>query len=83
MKTNVKIELTDDERNRLAVLFDGKHSKRQATRKEIVLFVDACLDAALDANPNGNGQAPGPEQCGESVIQDINAGGWSFIGEGV
>ena len=81
MKTNVKVDLTDDERNRLAILFDGKHSKRQATRKEIVLFVDACLGAALDADPNGNGQKPGAEHCGELVIHDINEGGWSFIGE--
>lgn len=79
MKTNVKVELTDDERNRLAILFDGKHSKRLATRKEIVLFVDACLDAALDADPNGNGQKPGPEKCGEWVIHDINEGGWSIL----
>ena len=84
MKTNVKVELTDDERNRLAILFDGgKQSKRMATRKEIVLFVDACLGAALDAHPMRVERRPGPEETGERisevVIHDINEGGWSFI----
>ena len=36
MKTNVPIELTDDQRSRLADLIDGKSSKRKATRKEVI-----------------------------------------------
>jgi hypothetical protein len=36
MKTNVQIELTDAERNRLAKMIDGKQSKRLVSRKEVV-----------------------------------------------
>ena len=79
MKTNVKIDLTDDERNRLAVLFDGKQSKRLATRADIVSFVNACLDAALDADPNRHDRPSSPAQAGEWVIHDINEGGWSIL----
>ena len=82
MKTNVKLELNDDERNRLAVLFDGKQTKRLVTRAELVDFVDACIDRALDLDPpqypvhgNSLGAAVG------DVIRDINAGGWTFIGQ--
>ncbi len=35
MKTNLGIELTDDERDALANLIDGKDTTRLATRKEI------------------------------------------------
>ena len=78
MKTNVKIELTDDERNRFAVLFDGKQSKRKVTRAELVDFVDACIDAALDAHPQPDRDLP---SVAGDVISDINAGGWTFIGQ--
>ena len=80
MKTNVKVSLTDDERNCLAVLFDGKQSKRLATRAEIVDFVDACIDAALEAHP-GDAAAPSVTAAADTVIADINAGGWTFIGQ--
>lgn len=36
MKTNVPIEITDDERCLLANMIDGKEKKRLATRKEVV-----------------------------------------------
>ena len=35
MKTNVSIELTDDQRDALASMIDGKDNTRMATRKEI------------------------------------------------
>ena len=35
MKTNVSIELTDDQRDALATMIDGKDTTRLATRKEI------------------------------------------------
>lgn len=80
MKTNVKVELTDDERNRLACLFDGKQSKRKATRSDIVSFVNACLDAALDGPQIRTGPKPEMNEVGEFIIHDINEGGWSLIG---
>ena len=39
MKTNLGIELTDDERDALANLIDGKDTTRLATRKEITAMV--------------------------------------------
>ena len=38
MKTNVSLDLTDDQRRQLANLIDGKVTQRLATRKEIVTF---------------------------------------------
>ena len=86
MQTNVKVSLTDDDRNRLAILFDGgKQSKRMATRKEVVSFVNACLDRALEAHPHRIERHPGPAETGERVsevvLHDINEGGWSLIDE--
>lgn len=39
MKTNVSIELTDEQRDCLANLIDGKDTKRMATRAEITALV--------------------------------------------
>lgn len=81
MKTNIAILLDDDSRNRLAILFDGgKQSKRLCTRKELNEFVTACIDAALALNPQENFDG-GIEGAVDTIIPDINAGGWSFIGE--
>lgn len=86
MKTNVPVELTDDQRNRLAILLDGgKQSKKLATRRDVINLVGACVAAALDLDPNNRPKAPTieqhVEQIGVDVIHDINAGAWSFIGE--
>ena len=39
MKTNVSIELSDEQRDHLANLIDGKVTKRLATRKDVVDMV--------------------------------------------
>jgi hypothetical protein len=39
MKTNVSIELTDEERDAIATVLDGKMTKRLATRGDIVELV--------------------------------------------
>ena len=46
MNVNCKISLTDEERNRLAVLVDGKNSRRLATRKDVNDFVQGCIEYA-------------------------------------
>jgi len=43
MKTNLGIELTDDERDALANLIDGKDTTRLATRKEITAIAQKHL----------------------------------------
>lgn len=40
MKTNVKIELSDEQRNQLAILLDGKTSARKVTRKEVIALCE-------------------------------------------
>ena len=39
MKTNVSVELTDEERDAIATVIDGKSTKRLATRADIVELV--------------------------------------------
>ena len=55
MKTNVSIELTDEQRNALAVAIDGKQSKRLATRAELGalcrLFVEAVIEHEAEQAP--------------------------------
>ena len=49
MITNCKIKLTDDGRNRLAKLIDGKQTKRLASRKEVNEFVLGCMEYATSS----------------------------------
>ena len=50
MKTNVSIELNDEQRNRLAILIDGKESKRMATRKEVVELCQRHIGGLAEAS---------------------------------
>ena len=47
MKTNVAIELTDEQRSILADALDGKSSKRLATRKEVAAVCRGFIEAVL------------------------------------
>ena len=76
MKTNVPIDLSDDQRSHLADLFDGKHSKRLATRREISLLMRDCIDCALQLTP---GDVPPGVRLGAAITDDINRGGWSMV----
>lgn len=78
MKTNVPVTLTDKQRDQLANLIDGKMSARLISRREVCAIVDKCIDAALTMAVDD----PEPGQVvGVVIISDINAGGWSLIGE--
>ena len=82
MKTNVPIELTDDQRVHLANLVDGKQTKRKITRGEICTLVVACIDKAMDCDVV-TGARSEPEQRIEAVaadvIDDINRRAWSMV----
>ncbi len=81
MIINTKIELTDDQRDDLANLVDGKTTARKITRAEVNRFVARCTQnwLALCDSPV---EAELPvDAAGDLVIPDINAGGWSFIGQ--
>ena len=47
MKTNVSIELSDEQLIRLADLIDHKRTKRKAKRQEINDVVHACMELLL------------------------------------
>ena len=49
MKVNVKLSLSDEERNIMAVNISGKDSKRMVTRAEVNEFVQGCMDCITDA----------------------------------
>jgi len=49
MKVNVKLDINDVERKKLASYIDEDQGKRLATRKDVNNFVQGCIDAAVDA----------------------------------
>lgn len=83
MKTNVAITLTDEQRSHLANLLDGKPSKRLATRAEVNALVNAFVQALEELNIDDVDPGPGDraELVTGAVIEDINRGGWTLIGE--
>jgi hypothetical protein len=58
MKVNVSIELSDEERDHLANLLDGKTSKRLATRKDVNELVHRLLQEYLDEDHAEQGRPP-------------------------
>lgn len=59
MKTNVSIELTDEQRSTLANIIDGKSNKRLATRKEVV---DLCTQYIAGLVGENASEAPSEPQ---------------------
>ena len=79
MKTNLGIELTDDERDALANLIDGKDTTRLATRKEITAIAQQHIgglarkaesDSFEDVYDEDQNPPPAPE------VLDRETGGW-------
>lgn len=54
MKVNVSLELDDAARDLIANYFDGRVTKRMATRRDIRAFVEGCVDMAIQ-NAMGGG----------------------------
>lgn len=52
MKTNLQIELTDQQRNHLAQLIDGKPSKREVSRKEVIAICQQHIGGLLGSADN-------------------------------
>ena len=79
MKTNVSIELSDQERRDLANFIDGRKSSRMATRAEVVQVSTTLLQALIKAQVRvAESVEDGVTSIG-SVIKDINKGGWSML----
>ena len=81
MMTNCPIELDDDALSHLADLIDGRSTKRTATRNEIKAIAVACFKSIRDLSPGDVLEEPRVDAIGDLVIEDINRGGWTFIGE--
>ena len=47
MKTNLQIELTDDERAALAAVIDGKKSSRLISRKEVIALAQQHISGLM------------------------------------
>ncbi len=75
MSTNVRVTLTEEERDLLANLIDSKTTKRLATRAEISSLVNYIVKRVLDNDNTGEAA------IADGVIEDINRGAWSFIGQ--
>jgi hypothetical protein len=81
MKTNISIELTDEERDYIANRIDGKVTKRLATRKEISDLALYIMSRVVSDNPPSIVSMDAIADPVVSEIEDIDRGGWSFIGE--
>lgn len=85
MNINLRLTLTDDERNQLAQRLDGKATKRLLKRRELKDLVDGFLAALLDDRTLT--QAAGPAQIPEAYQRRPVAWqqgwlrGWNAAGE--
>lgn len=76
MRMNFAFNVDDDQRMHMDNIFHQRNTKHLATRKEIGLYIGRCLRGLLDLNV-----ADVEGDAAETVIADIDRGGWSFIGE--
>ncbi len=79
MKTNVALNLDDQDRNSLANFIDGKKSARLATRAEIVQLSRQLVKALVKAQVQVAQSVVSGETSIGLVIKDINEGGWSML----
>ena len=71
MKTNLGIELTDDERDALANLIDGKDTTRLATRKEITAIAQQHVGGlARVAEAKTFEDVEDEDAAGKSIVAD-------------
>ncbi len=78
MKTNIPLELTDEQRNTLAQLLDGKETKRLATRKEVVTMAHEFFLGMLERSEVK------AEVLDYDHLEDKNESyirGWNLVGE--
>ena len=57
MKTNIQIELTDEQRNQLKILIDGKPSKKMVSRKEVIALCQQHISGLVNSSANGDDEA--------------------------
>ena len=71
MKTNISIELNDDERNHLSNIYHNKHSKQLLTRNELKELVQQLIYDLLDKEV-GNFKDVTQNMADEGMIYRFN-----------
>ena len=74
MNTNIKITLTDTQRNHIKNLLDGKSSSRLATRQDVSKLVDMFIDQLVDS------KLTEPKEIVQEAIEKID--GYKFYADG-
>ena len=67
MKTNMQIELDDEQRKHLADIYDNKVSSRLITRKELAQLVQLYIDELIKGEKDPN-----------RIVEDIIEDGWKY-----
>ena len=67
MKTNMQIELDDEQRKHLADIYDNKGSSRLITRKELAQLVQLYIDELIKGEKDPN-----------RIVEDIIEDGWKY-----
>ena len=74
MNTNIKITLTDTQRNHIKNLLDGKTSSRLATRQDVSGLVEMFIDQLMDSNMTE------PKQIVQEAVEKVS--GYKFYAGG-
>ena len=74
MNTNIKITLTDTQRNHIKNLLDGKSSSRLATRQDVSGLVEMFIEQLTDTKLSE------PKQIVQEAIEKID--GYKFYADG-
>tara|TARA_R110000782_G_scaffold43274_2_gene97709 strand:- start:37 stop:354 length:318 start_codon:yes stop_codon:yes gene_type:complete len=74
MNTNIKITLTDSQRNHIKNLLDGKSSSRLATRQDVSGLVEMFIEQLTDTKLSE------PKQIVQEAIEKIE--GYKFYADG-
>ena len=74
MNTNIKITLTDSQRNHIKNLLDGKSSSRLATRQDVSGLVEMFIEQLTDTKLSE------PKQIVQEAIEKID--GYKFYADG-
>lgn len=85
MKTNVSIDLNDEDRNKLANMLDGKATARLATRKEIVEICQRHIGGLVEQSSGFDkviiGVDPAKPGSDRTVVSEVRNGKISPLSE--
>jgi hypothetical protein len=73
------INLNDEQSQHFAQLIRGEEPQEPVTQTEMTQFFATCVRSALSLDPDYHGGDL--QEIGDAVLEDINRGGWSLIGQ--